>query len=49
MMQKDPQLDFNVMLTTYDMVLNDYDFLKNFKYKYVVFDEGMYIYVSCLL
>eukprot|EP00026_Physarum_polycephalum_P001249 Phypoly_transcript_01250.p1 GENE.Phypoly_transcript_01250~~Phypoly_transcript_01250.p1 ORF type:complete len:1141 (+),score=298.60 Phypoly_transcript_01250:98-3520(+) len=38
--QKDPQLSFNVLLTTYDMIISDFEFLSSFKWRYAVLDEA---------
>ena len=38
--QKDPDLDFHVLITTPELLLSDIEFLGQFKWKYVIVDEG---------
>jgi SNF2 family DNA or RNA helicase len=38
--QKDPRLNFDVIITTYELLLKDMEFFHKFKFRYVVIDEG---------
>ena len=38
--QKDPKLNFEVFITTYELLLKDMEFFHKFKFRYVVVDEG---------
>lgn len=39
-MQKDPELPFDVLITTYELVLADIGFVSKFKWRFVVVDEA---------
>eukprot|EP01127_Copromyxa_protea_P016450 TRINITY_DN4889_c0_g2_i1.p1 TRINITY_DN4889_c0_g2~~TRINITY_DN4889_c0_g2_i1.p1 ORF type:complete len:1099 (-),score=234.97 TRINITY_DN4889_c0_g2_i1:59-3355(-) len=38
--RRDPDLPFHVMITTYELILNDISFLGKFKWRFVVVDEA---------
>ena len=37
---EEPTLEFHVLLSTYDIVMQDVEFISNFKWKYLIIDEG---------
>lgn len=37
---KDPELPFEILVTNYEMLLNDVDFMHKFKFRFVIVDEG---------
>ena len=38
--RKDPKLNFDLLITTYDLIIHDFDFLSKFIWRYVVIDEA---------
>lgn len=39
--RKDPPLPFQVMVTTYELLMKDIEFFHQFRFKYVIVDEGL--------
>jgi SNF2 family DNA or RNA helicase len=38
--RKDPDLEFDVLVTSYDLLVLDVEFLQRFRWRYAVFDEA---------
>lgn len=38
--QKDPDLDFDILITSYELAMNDAEFLRKFRWRYLIVDEA---------
>jgi reverse gyrase len=45
--QTDPELDFDVFVTTYELIIKDVEFLGRFKWRMLVVDEGSLLRITC--